>query len=257
MAAMGSGGIGSFMDAPVGGGILGRFENVRSKKSQKQIIVCGAATPHYQNDDFLKPQHYPIDKVDEYNNYSATSNLQETRFHRGFQRRNQADIQQDVARMETELARERLRDDRDRATVQATLDWREKNTFNILSGEGVGRESEFRQVGKKIVNPFQCMEAVYSEHARDATNRLRQSKDHRVFEHPLPDTEARAKAIFGEGLKETKRETCVLGYGNTGKRRIRVESQGVADNFAHLRAESTRQEYEKPFHGNRSQILLG
>lgn len=257
MAAMDSSGIGTFMDAPQGGGLLGRFENVRAKKSNKKIVACDAATPEYMRDDFLKPQHLPLDKVDEYINFAASSNLQETRFHRGFQRRNKADIRQDAARMEAELGREQARETRDRAMVQATLEWREKNTFNILTGEGQGRESEFRQVGKKIVNPYSCMEACYSEHARDATNRLRQSKDHRLFEHPPPQTESRAREIFGEGLKETKRETAILGYGDAGKRRIRTTSQGVADNFAHLRGESTRQQYEQPFNGNKSQILFG
>jgi hypothetical protein len=256
MAAQDASGIGNFMEAPQGGGILGRFENVRHKESNKKIVACEAATPAYQRDDYLKPQHLPIDRVDEYANFSATSNIQETRFHRGFQRRNKADIQQDAARMEAELSRELAREDRDRATVQAALEFKEKNTFNILTGEGTGRESEFRQVGKKIVNPFGCMEAVYAEHAKDATNRQRQSKDHRVFEYPNPNGEARTREIFGEGLKESKREATIIGYGH-GKSRLRMESQGVADNFAHLRGESTRPDYEKPFYGNRSQIMLG
>merc|ERR1712176_204250 len=137
------GGIGDFMDAPLGGGILGRFENVRDKKSNKKIISSDASTADYLRNDYLKPQHLPIDKVDDYANYSASSNIQETRFHKGFQRRNKADIRQDAARMETELAREKVREERAQTSVQATIGWREKNTFNILTGEGVGRESEF------------------------------------------------------------------------------------------------------------------
>eukprot|EP00913_Durusdinium_trenchii_P031284 g29291.t1 len=73
------------MVVPQGGGILGRFENVRVKKSAKKTVTCDAATPEYLRYDFLKPQHLPIERVDEEANFAAASNINETRFHKDIQ----------------------------------------------------------------------------------------------------------------------------------------------------------------------------
>lgn len=239
------------------GGILGRFENVRERKSAKRIIQCAAATPAFTQHDYLKPTHLPLDKVDHEANYAPTSNINETKFHKGFSRRHKSDIQPDAARLEAEVVREIAREDRARASVAATFEAKDKVTFNILSGEGVGRECEFRQVGKKIVNPFGCMEATFAEHGRDATNRLKNSK-HRFFDHTaaLP-TRERQETIFKEGLHHTKRETAILGYGNSGVRRVRSQSCGTSDNFAHLRALPPEPTFEAQHYGNYSQIILG
>jgi hypothetical protein len=240
-----------------GGGILGRFENVRERKSAKRIIQCAAATPAFSQHDFLKPQHLPVDEVDHQANFAPTSNINETKFHRGFHRKHKADIQPDAARMEAEIMREQAREDRARASVFATMEAKDKVTFNILSGEGVGRECEFRQVGKKILNPYGCMEAVYAEHSRDAGNRIKNSK-HRFFEYPnAPPADARQETIFKEGLHHTKRESAILGYGNSGVRRVRSQSCGTCDNFSHLRALPAEPSYEKQHYGNYSQIQFG
>jgi len=245
-----------FVAAPTGG-IMGRFENVRDKKTSKRTIQCAAATPSYITHDFLKPNHLPLEKVDLEANYAPTSNINETRFHKGFSRRHKSDIQQDAARMESELNREMAREERAQASVEATRRYKEQVTFNILSGEGVGRECEFRQVGKKIVNPFGCMEATFSEHARDASNRTKNSK-HRFFEHGCPPPqEHRVRNIFNEGLVETKKESAIIGYGTSGTRRTRSQSCGAPDNYAHLRALPPEPEWEKGKFGNRSQIILG
>jgi len=255
-------------DVQYGGGILGRFENVRQKKSNKKMIPCDAATSEYLRADYLKPCHLPVDRVDDELNFGASSNMHETRFHKGFHRRHQSDIQQDAARMEAELTKDYTRDHRAHASAQATMDYKERHTFNILTGEGMGRESEFRSVGKKILNPFGCMDAVYAEHNKDASNRIKNSK-HRFFEYqetqqdPSATMRAqvaqqeRARAIFNEGMTQTNRETVVLGYGNNGKRRTRLQSVGVADNFAHLSAVPPEPEYEAPRPRNASQILFG
>lgn len=241
----------------IDGGILGRFENVREKKSSKRVIQCSAATPAYLTNDFLKPSHLPLDKVDLEANYAPTSNINETRFHKGFSRRHKSDIQPDAARMEHELLREQARDERAMASVNATRQYKEQVTFNILSGQGVGRECEFRQVGKKIVNPFGCMEATFAEHARDASNRTKASK-HRFFEHPAPQPqESRARTLFNEGFVNTQRESAIIGYGHNGVRRTRSQSCGASDNYAHLRALPPEPEWESHHHGNRSQIILG
>lgn len=241
---------------PPGGGLLGRFENVRQRKSAKRIVPCDAATAEYLRTDYLKPQHLPIDRVDAELNYAASSNINETRFHRGFQRRHKADIQSDAARLEVELFREQAREDRVSASVEAAVAFRDRHTFNILTGEGVGRECEFREVGKRILNPRGSMEEVFDEHKREATNRIRSSK-HRFFEAPAPRSEARTDNLFGEGLRDTVRETAILGFGKVGNRRTRSQSCGTSDNYAHLRHLPPGPEYEPPHYANRSQIIFG
>merc|ERR1719230_2270475 len=103
-------------------------------KSAKKIITCDAATPEYLRNDFLKPVHLPIERVDDDGNFAATSDMRETRFHKGFHRRHQADIMSDAARLEAEMARE----ERAQQQAEATRMFREKHTFNILTGEGSG-----------------------------------------------------------------------------------------------------------------------
>jgi len=248
---------GSFRHRLVFTGLLGRFENVRERKSAKRIISCDAATPEYLRADYLKPHHLPLHQVDQVANYAPTSNVNETKFHKGFQRRHKSDIQPDAARLEKELACDFAREDRAAAQVDVAKQHKEKYTFNLLTGEGVGRECEFRQVGKKILNPFGCMEVVYSEHSRDASNRMKASK-HRYFEHPQPElSEHRARTIFNEGFTETERQSAILGYGTSGKRRTRTQSCGAPDNYAHLKGRPAEPQWERPVNGNRSQIILG
>lgn len=243
--------------APPGGGLLGRFENVRVPKSAKKIIPCDAATAEYLRHDYLKPSHLPVDHVDEQANYAPSSNINETKFHRGFQRRHETGIQQNAARLEKELRDEAIREANAQAQVEATREYKEKVTFNILTGEGVGRECEFRQVGKRIVNPYGSMETLFTEHSRDATNRMKNSK-HRYFDHSEPEPQQhRQHTLFNEGLVETQRQTAVLGYGKSGKARTRTSSCGTSDNYVHLRALPREPAYEKPIDGNRSQIILG
>lgn len=242
--------------AATAGGILGRFENVRTKKSTKRLIECDAGTPEYVRNDFLKPQHLPLDTVDQEINYSTTCNINETRFHKGFQRRHKADIQPDAARLELELTRAITREERAQASVEATIKFKEDNTFNILTGKGTGREGEFRQLGKKIINPAGCMESAYAEHTRDASHRIKNSK-HRFFEHPAPQNDERSRKLYNEGLSENARETAILGYGASISRRTRSQSCGTADNYAHLRALPPEPCFEQPHDKNRSRIVFG
>lgn len=242
---------------PPPGGILGRFENIKEKKSSKRIIPCQAATSEYHRTDFLKPQHLPVDRVDHIANYAPSSNVNETRFHKGFARRSRADIQPDAARLERELVCEMQREDRVHASIQATREHKERHTFNLLTGEGVGRECEFRQIGKRILNPHGCMEATFAEHGKDAQTRIRNSR-HRFFE-PLPGLPAdhRAATLLNEGLTETKRQTATIGYGTAMKSRTRAQSTGASDNYAHLRGVPAEPDWEAPRFGNSSQIVLG
>jgi len=244
------------MDAP-SGGLLGRFDNVQQRSAAKRVVQCTAATPEYLRNDFLKPQHLPIERVDHETNFAPISNINETRFHRGFQRRHQSDIQSDAARLEAEVLREARREERSRASIQAAMEHKERTTFNILTGEGEGREVEFRKVGKKILNPHGSMQAVYSQHGKESQSRIRNSK-HRFFEHPVVQKDERCGNLFLEGLTETSRETAVLGYGTSGKRRLRTQSCGVGDNYAHLRALPPEPSWEKPnVSHSHSQIVFG
>eukprot|EP00929_Paragymnodinium_shiwhaense_P113270 TRINITY_DN81532_c0_g1_i1.p1 TRINITY_DN81532_c0_g1~~TRINITY_DN81532_c0_g1_i1.p1 ORF type:complete len:250 (-),score=37.07 TRINITY_DN81532_c0_g1_i1:65-814(-) len=238
------------------GGLLGRFENVRTKRSCKRNVICDAATPAYFREDFLKPTHMPIDRVDQEANYHALPNVNETRFHRGFQRRNMADIQSDAARLEHEVHKEMARESRAQASIEAARIHKATHTFNILTGEGEGRDPEFREVGKKIVNPYGCMEAVFADHSKDSTNRIKNSK-HRFFQHDAGPKVDRMKNLFNEGLNTTVRETAILGYGSAGVRRSRSVSTGVCDNFAHVRGHHPSPDWEKPHYGNASQIIFG
>lgn len=240
-----------------GGGILGRFENVRTKQSRKRIVVCSAATSQFQQYDYLKPQHMPVDRVDQETNFHPASNVNETRFHRGFQRRHKSDIQPDAARLEVEVAREMTRDDRAHDSIEATREHKARHTFNILTGEGDGRECEYRTIGKRIVNPFNCMEAVFSDHQRDASNRTKASK-HRFFEYPAVQKEVRQKNLVEEGFVDTKRETAILGYGNSGVTRCRARSCGAPDAYSHLQRLPPEPEWERgPLVKTKSQVILG
>jgi len=235
---------------------MGRFENVRQKKSCKKIIPCDAATACYLRADFLKPLHLPLDRVDHEANYAASSNINETRFHKGFHRRHKSDIQPDAARLEVELYRDFAREDRVHAQVSAAREMKEKHTFNILTGEGIGREAEFREIGKKVLNPMGSMQEVFEDHGKDVQNRVRNSK-HRFFEYPAATREVRASHLLNEGLTQTQRESAILGYGRGGNSRTRSQSCGASDNYAHLRELPPVAGYEPPHHGNRSQIVFG
>lgn len=243
--------------APPGGGLLGRFENVRQRPSAKRIIQCDAATPEYMRCEYLKPYH-GHSSASSTGNYHPTSDMQETKFHRGFQRRNKAAIQPDAARMERELAQQWARDRRDQEAIEIAKALKERVTFNVLTGEGVGRESEYRPVGKRIVNPFGCMEAVFAEHARDTSNRTRQSR-HRFFEVPAGHpADTRALALYNDGLTETRREASILGTPAAGlPARARTASLGVADNFAHFRGRTPTSTCEALPYSSRSQSTFG
>jgi len=238
------------------GGILGRWENVVIKHSCKKMVPCEAATAEFQRRDFLKPLHMPASHVDGMANYAPVPDINQTRFHRGFQRRHQSDIQQDAARLEYEAHKEAIRDYRNDQQVTHAKDMQVKSTFNIVTGEGHGRDCEFRQLGKKIINPFGSMPAVFAEHDKDVQNRVRNSK-HRFFDYPTKTTaDPRMNTLCNEGLTETKRQSMIIGYG-LGNPRSKSDSRGVSDNYQHLRANGAEPDWERPRHGNHSQIIFG
>jgi len=238
------------------GGLLGRWENVVTKHSCKKMVACDAATSEFQRRDYLKPQHMPASHVDGMANYAPVPDINQTRFHRGFQRRHASDIQQNAARLEYEAYKEAIRDFKNEQQVLHATDMQTKQTFNVLTGEGNGRDCEFRQLGKKIINPFGSMPSVFAEHEKDTQNRVRNSK-HRFFEYPATSpTDPRMLTLHNEGLTESKRQSMIIGYG-LGNPRSKSDSRGVADNFTHLRKMAPEPEWEKPRHGNHSQIVFG
>merc|ERR1719265_331190 len=92
------------------GGLMARWDNMVTKHSAKKMIPCDAATSEFQRRDYLKPQHLPASHVDGQANYAPTPDINQTRFHRGFQRRHYSDIQQDAARLEYEAEKEYRRE---------------------------------------------------------------------------------------------------------------------------------------------------
>lgn len=241
---------------PTGGGLLGRFDHLCERASGRGAVPCEAAKPEYARRDFLKSGGVP-EKLNDGANYNPSCNLNETKFHRGFQRRNRADIQPDAARLEKELSNEAGREQRALASVEATRQMKETFTFNILTGEGVGRECEYKPTGKRSVNPSGSMDATFAEHARDESIRMRNSR-HRFFEAPAGQpSRQRAMVLFNEGLEQDERQASVLGYGKDGPQRTRTQSCGAADNFAHLRGRRSDPDWEPPRHVNQSQIVLG
>lgn len=241
-----------------GGGLLGRWENVRTRPSMKRMVPCDAATAEHTRYEYLKPQHLPGTHVDDACNFVPGPDMNGTRFHRGFHRRHKADIQVDAPRLEMEQQRELQREAELDLRAQVTREMKDKHTFNIITGEGVGRESEFRAQGKRIVNPFGSMPATFAEHEKEAASRMKSSK-HRYFDHNGPMTnDQRMKTLLNEGMTETKRGTSIIGYGTSQLPRNRSQSTGVADNYAHLRAMQPEPQYEQRSAGHSaSQIVLG
>lgn len=132
---------------------------------------------------------------------------------------------------------------------------REKVTFNLLTGEGVGREAEFRKTGKRILNPTGGMETIFMEHDKDSQNRQRASKQ-RFDEYPAPEKPPRTGNLVSEGLRVTERQSMIIGYGN-GVPRLKYPSYGVPDNFAHLRGNARPPQWEATVNKSKSQIILG
>lgn len=238
-------------------GLMARWENAVTKQSSKKMVPCDAATSEFQRRDYLKPQHLPASSVDSQCNYAPGPDISQTRFHRGFQRRHQTDIQQDAARLEYEREMEARRDARAQFQQTWAKELKEKSTFNILTGEGQGRDCEFRPVGKRINNPFGMMNTMFAEHDHDDRNRMMNSR-HRFFGSTIAaGSPSRTRTLWNEGLTETKRQSVSIGYGQANPRSMSA-SRGVADNFAHLRGGmSSDPQWEKPWNPGRSQIVFG
>lgn len=199
-------------------GLFSHSDHAQPKRCTKRIVKCEAAKPEYLRHNYLQPCILSEEQVDAVN-YAPTSSLNATKFHRGFSRRHKTDIQPDVSRLERELAMELARERRAEDTVSTTPEMKERITFNILTGEGAGREHEFRQVGKRILNPTGCMETAFAEHTRDASNRTKNTR-HRFFELVDSPSEQRVRTLVNEGLVQTQRE----GSGTLGHRPQRTRS---------------------------------
>lgn len=87
--------------------------------------------------------------------------------------------------------------------------YRQDYDFNIFSGEGHGRVEEFKQLGKRIVNPRHTSE-IFSEHSRDELNRQRNSINR--YEKPMPLSLNRERQLASEGFLNSKKETMIIGW---------------------------------------------
>ncbi|KAF4699048.1 hypothetical protein FOZ63_033963 [Perkinsus olseni] len=212
------------------GGLLKRWENIRHPVSQKKMVVCAASTPEYRRGNYLKITEQPSGAT---LSYMPRPDLRETRFHRGFHRRHYTDIGQDIERLKLEDVRGRRGEAAAKASAEATRLEAQRCPFNVLTGEGGGRDEDFRGLGKAILNPTQSMPSIFVEHHRDEINRMRASK-HRFFEpfKPSPSSH-RAKQLHTEGFTITQRESMILGRVPG---RHRLKSIGADDNFRHKQA---------------------
>ncbi|KAF4736526.1 hypothetical protein FOZ62_024352 [Perkinsus olseni] len=155
------------------GGLLKRWENIRHPVSQKKMVVCDASTPEYRRGNYLKITEQPSGAT---LSYMPRPDLRETRFHRGFHRRHYSDIGQDIERLKLEDLRGRRGEAVAKASAEATRLDAQRCPFNVLTGEGGGRDEDFGGLGKAILNPTQSMSSIFLEHHRDEINRMRASK---------------------------------------------------------------------------------
>lgn len=212
-----------------------------------------AATAEFSNYDYLKPNQIVSTEM----NYYPTADLRQTRFHRGFQRRHQSDIRQDAQRLTLEENRQIKGEDRDRAIQDNWKAYKQDYKFNLLSGEGVGRDGEFKQVGKRILNPTHQNSAIFAEHGNEELRRLQQSRN-RYGQYPPPEPSAyQSSQKAAEGFINSKKQTIILGYDPNNAPRFKLPSQGVADNFRHMRDQQEQPKYKAPKHKNFSQIQFG
>ncbi|CAD7972742.1 unnamed protein product [Amoebophrya sp. A120] len=248
------------LDGPQTAGLLARFEaGPRHKRSQSSKMILShlpAATPEYTKYNYLKPSGIATGSQETFN-YHPTSDLRDTRFHRGFQRRHQTDIRQDAPRLNREYTVQQDRDARDEKRVEGWNNYTQDYTFNLLNGEGRGREAEFKSIGKRVINPVHDHAGCYEEHDRDQRNRGRQSMN-RFYEYPpMRPSANRENQIVSQGFINSKPETVIIGYSTDAAPRLKMRSQGAQDNFAHLQDSSGVRNFAPRGDRNKSQIIFG
>lgn len=131
-----------------GGGLLARFDRIVARPSMKKQFLDDprmCCKCHYQDKDFLVGGGSFTNDVMQ---YSPSPNINETKFHKGFHKRPQAAIGQDIDRLRLEMQRENRRDERVLRQTIAAKAMLQHDTFNPLTGEGKGRECEFPQLGR-------------------------------------------------------------------------------------------------------------
>jgi len=219
------------------------------------MVDCTAAQASYQQREFLyhdaMPQNYDPGQYG--NNYHPGPNVRETKFHRGFQRRPQHAIQQDAARLEMEQHREDKRDEQAFYQSEFGKEIQRTGAFNPITG--VGRENEFRTLGKQILDPSKSLENLFPEHKVESKRRMQASK-HRFFDPEIEERDQRTATIIKEGLVDTKKTSMAIGYGD-GVPRTKLPSSGAADNFEHIRNRRRPPGYEAPINKNHSEIVFG
>ncbi|CAD7944494.1 unnamed protein product [Amoebophrya sp. A25] len=244
------------LDGPGTSGIFSRFEARPQRKPSSKMILrhLPSATPEYTVYNYLQPSG--LNDGEAPPNYHPAPDIRQTRFHRGFHRRHQSDIRQDAPRIQRERDIRDGKDSTDQRTVEGWDNYTKDYTFNLLSGEGKGRDAEFKAIGKRVVNPMHDY-SVYDEHDKDQRNRLRQGMN-RFFEYPPPNTSANRHAqLVSQGFLNSKPENVIIGYSHDAAPRLKMRSQGVADNFSHLQDASGVRVFAPVRERNKSQIVFG
>ena len=167
----------------------------------------------------------------------------ETRFHNGFQRRQQPDIRQDEGRLAHVAAREKRADDflPKRREHLTHLEGFAYNGYNIITGEDLdpAKDRARRPEARHVRDPYD--ERLKRMDADGAGGRLRDSTS-RFFctQEQLPRNQARSDFIENDGLLHTKRTSTVIGIGANPAQEI--YSIGARENFTESQYAITRRE---------------
>ncbi|CAD7965811.1 unnamed protein product [Amoebophrya sp. A25] len=194
-------------------------------------------------------------------NYLPTPNSQETRFHRGFYRRPQSEIRQDFSRLQREAKIQQKRDEYDEKVQEGWRAYQRDYTFNVLTGEGNGREGEFTNIGRRThrITAAGGTAALFAEHDKDT--RIRERNSHLRYSGYPPSfpTKNQAAAQASDGFLQTQRESVIIGYPRIdAAKRIRLPSQGARDTLgSHLHDDPVLPDYPPNVGKTRSQIIFG
>ncbi|CAD7973762.1 unnamed protein product [Amoebophrya sp. A120] len=250
------------LDGPNTVGMNARFDtlplNPMSSKRILNHLPC--AIPQYVSDgDYLQQElassassvALPVRG----RNYLPGPDLRETRFHMGFQRRAQSEIRQDAPRLQRELQIQTNRDNYFQSVQDGWKNYKEDYTFNVLNGEGYGREGEFLQVGRRLLKGPNSV--LFSEHEKEKQMRERGGPFRYHAYPPMLPSKNQEKALASDGFLQTKRESVIIGYPRIdAAKRIKLPSQGTREIYAHLQDGAT-QAYYPPTTKTRSQIVFG
>eukprot|EP00743_Colponemidia_sp_Colp-15_P002686 GILK01002911.1.p1 GENE.GILK01002911.1~~GILK01002911.1.p1 ORF type:complete len:204 (+),score=26.53 GILK01002911.1:42-653(+) len=201
--------------------MLARWQDDTPVRSGKRIIPKPA---QFEKWDFLKAHPTGAD-------LKSAPSLNETKFGKGFHRRNYDVIAQDKSRIIQERNRVEQSRTGEEKRVQNYAQWKESNTFNLLTGEGVGREKDYRRTGLKAPDGA-TKDQLAKNNKLENDIRMRTS-ELRFF---LPQEEGARRKQSLDIPSTTVRKSAVLGYVKGV-----LPSLGVKDNFMYNHGLQVRQ----------------